>query len=213
MSQIRVNYPTEVEAQVNKLINLKFLSAYTYTSMACYFDRDDVALPGFSKLFRYLSKRVNKSAKKLMHFQNQRGGRVVFGDVKKPEREEWGTPVDALNICLTLHKNRMQVLQDLVKIAHSQNDTLTVKHINEEHLVYIVEFIKYIGEQLTILKKLPTGSEYLHDKTVEREIIQIRLEEELYERSRHHRRAEELLLVPRSRSSSLTRTILEKRDH
>jgi len=217
MSQIRVNYPTEVEAQINKIINLKFQAAYTYSSMACFFDRDDSAFPGFSKLFRYLNKRVNRSAKVLMCFQTKRGGRVVFGDVKKPERDEWGTPLEALNICLNICKSRMQALVDLVKLANNSNDSLTVKHINEEHLVHIIECIKHVGENLTCLKKLPTGSEFSYDKIVEREISRrIILEEELFEQEsgrngfEGHRRFDGLV-VPR-RSSYLFEPSFEKYD-
>jgi len=214
MSQIRVNYSQEVEAKVNQLINLKFQAAYTCTSMACYFDRDDIAFPGFSKLFRYLSKRVNLSAKFLMRFQNSRGGRVVLADVKKPERDEWGTPLEALNICLNIWKNRMSVCQDLVKLAVTQNDSLTVKHINEIHLVGIVECIKHIGESLCILKKLPAGSEYSYDKTIEREIIRRMWELEQWiieQHLSHHSRLGGEVVYPRS--SFLTSHLLEKYDH
>ena len=49
---------------------------------AFYFDRDDVALPGFAKYFSKASEEEREHAEKLMKFQNQRGGRIVLQDIK-----------------------------------------------------------------------------------------------------------------------------------
>jgi len=154
--------------------------------MACFFDRDDIAFPGFSKLFRFLSKRVNKSSVKLMHFQTMRGGRVFFQDVKKPERDEWGTPLEALNVCLNLCKTNIQCYQELIKVATTNQDSMTVTYITEEHLDRIVEATKVISEHLTALKKMQSGSEYLYDKIVEREVIYL-MEVQWREEERCHR--------------------------
>jgi ferritin len=47
-----------------------------------YFDRDDVALPGFSKFFKKSSDEEREHAEKLMKYQNKRGGRIVLQDIK-----------------------------------------------------------------------------------------------------------------------------------
>ena len=90
-SQVRQNYHEESEKGVNDQVELELYAFYTYLSMASYFARDDVALPGFSDYFRKASNEELEHAQKLMEFQNKRGGRVVFKDIKKPAKEEWGT--------------------------------------------------------------------------------------------------------------------------
>lgn len=45
-SKVRQNFHGEVEAGINKQINLELTASYVYLSMAAYFDRDDVALQG-----------------------------------------------------------------------------------------------------------------------------------------------------------------------
>ena len=50
-SQIRQNYSTEVEAAVNRLVNLHLRASYTYLSLGFFFDRDDVALEGIGHFF------------------------------------------------------------------------------------------------------------------------------------------------------------------
>ena len=90
-SQIRQNYHEESEKGVNTQIQMELYAFYTYLSMASYFDRDDIALPGFAEYFRKASKEELEHAQKLMKFQSQRGGRIVLCDIKKPAKDEWGT--------------------------------------------------------------------------------------------------------------------------
>lgn len=90
-SQIRQNYHDDSEKGINDQIQLELYAFYTYLSMASYFDRDDVSLSGFAEYFRKASKEEFEHAQKLMQFQNRRGGRVTFTDIKKPAKDEWGT--------------------------------------------------------------------------------------------------------------------------
>ncbi|XP_038952292.1 ferritin light chain 1-like [Rattus norvegicus] len=55
-SQIRQNYSTEVEAAVNRLVNLHLRA---YLSLGFFFDRDDVALEGVGHFFCELAKEKN----------------------------------------------------------------------------------------------------------------------------------------------------------
>ena len=47
-------------------------------SQAWYFDRDDVALPGFHKFCSENSKEEREHAEKFIKYQNRRGGRLVL---------------------------------------------------------------------------------------------------------------------------------------
>merc|ERR1712223_1065224 len=57
MSKIRQNFHQDTEALINKQINMELYASYVYKSMATYFGRDDIALPGFSKRFKEASRR------------------------------------------------------------------------------------------------------------------------------------------------------------
>ena len=50
-SQIRQNYSTEVEAAVNRLVNMQLRASYTYLSLGFYLDRNIVALEGVGHFF------------------------------------------------------------------------------------------------------------------------------------------------------------------
>uniref|UniRef100_A0A4W6E080 Ferritin n=1 Tax=Lates calcarifer TaxID=8187 RepID=A0A4W6E080_LATCA len=121
-SQIRQNFHQDCEAAVNRQINLELYASYVYLSMAYYFDRDDKFLPNFAKFFRTQSKEEHEHAEKLMSLQNKRGGRIFLQDIKKPDRDEWGSSVEALECALQLEKSVNQSLLDLQKLATEHND-------------------------------------------------------------------------------------------
>uniref|UniRef100_A0A8P0NS06 Ferritin n=1 Tax=Canis lupus familiaris TaxID=9615 RepID=A0A8P0NS06_CANLF len=120
-SQIRQNYSTEVEAAVNRLVNMHLRASYTYLSLGFYFDRDDVALEGVGH-FRELAEEKREGAERFLKMQNQRGGRALFQDVQKPSQDEWGKTLDAMEAALLLEKSRNQALLDLHALGSAHAD-------------------------------------------------------------------------------------------
>lgn len=164
-SQVRQNYHSESEAGVNKQINLELYASYVYQSMAFYFDRDDVALPGFHKFFSKASEEEREHAEKLMKFQNQRGGRIVLQNIQKPDRDEWDNGLTAMQAALALEKNVNQSLLDLHKLADTHGDSQFCDWIESHFLTEQVESIKQISDYITNLKRVGTGlGEYMFDK-------------------------------------------------
>jgi len=164
-SVVRQNYHSDCEAGVNKQINLELYASYAYQSMYFYFDRDDVALPGFAKFFNESSKEERGHAELLMKFQNQRGGRIVLQDIKKPERDEWGSGLEAMQAALALEKQVNQSLLDLHAVASSHNDAQMSDFIENHYLTEQVEAIKQLADYVTNLKRVGPGlGEYTFDK-------------------------------------------------
>jgi len=155
-TQIRVNFPTDCESMINKIINLQLYTCHNLTSMSCYCDRDDITLKGFGKFFKDLATMCVCAAKKMMFYQNMRGGRVVFQDVKKPEKDEWGTPMEMMTTCMTMMKNMTQALTDIHKVATTGCDTVTCRFITVDFMCCMTEIMKFIGEHMTCLKKCGT---------------------------------------------------------
>lgn len=164
-TQPRQNYHAECEAGVNKQVNLELYASYVYQSMSFYFDRDDVALPGFAKFFKKASDEEREHAEKLMKFQNQRGGRIVLQAIQKPEKDEWGTGLEAMQGALALEKNVNQSLLDLHSLSDSHNDPQFSDFIEANYLTEQVEAIKELSDYVTQLKRCGPGlGEYLFDK-------------------------------------------------
>uniref|UniRef100_A0A673UH84 Ferritin n=1 Tax=Suricata suricatta TaxID=37032 RepID=A0A673UH84_SURSU len=111
-SQIRQNYSTEVEAAVNRLVNVHLRASCTYLSLGFYFDGDAVALEGGGH-FCEVAEEKREGAERLLKMQNQRRGRALFQDVQKPSQDEWGKTLDAMEATLLLEKNLKQAPLDL----------------------------------------------------------------------------------------------------
>uniref|UniRef100_A0AAY4CXN8 Ferritin n=1 Tax=Denticeps clupeoides TaxID=299321 RepID=A0AAY4CXN8_9TELE len=168
VSRIRQNYHYDCEAAVNKMINMELFASYTYTSMGYFFSRDDVALPGFAHFFKENSKEEREHAEKFLEFQNKRGGRIFLYDVKKPERNEWGSGLEALMCAQQLEKKVNQALLDLHKLATDNEDPHLCDFLESHYLTEQVESIKKLGGHITNLTKMDAGNnkmaEYLFDK-------------------------------------------------
>ncbi|XP_067333133.1 ferritin, middle subunit-like [Channa argus] len=167
-SQVRQNYHRECEAAINRMVNLELFASYTYTSMGFYFSRDDVALPGFAHFFKEESHEEREHAEKLLSFQNKRGGRIFLQDVKKPDRDEWGSGLEAMQCALQLEKTVNQALLDLHKLASQHQDPHLCDFLETHYLNEQVEFIKKLGDYITNLTKMDADknkmAEYLFDK-------------------------------------------------
>jgi len=170
VSVCRQNFHEETEAGINRQINMELYASYVYQSMAMYFNRDDVALPGFSKFFAKNSEEEREHAEKFMKYQNKRGGRVVFRDVQKPEKDEWGTGLDALQTALDLEKRVNQSLLDLHGLSSSHNDANFCDFLESEYLNEQVDAIKELGDLIAKAKRAGPGlGEYIFDKDIAKE--------------------------------------------
>merc|ERR1711890_170407 len=99
MSAIKQNFHLESEAWINKQINMELYASYVYLSMSAYF-----ALHGFANRFRAASAEEKDHAEKLIDYQIMRGGRVSFQAIAKPNVEDWGTAIEAVQASLGLEK-------------------------------------------------------------------------------------------------------------
>ncbi|KAF0293516.1 Soma ferritin [Amphibalanus amphitrite] len=169
-SQCRQNYHEDSEAGVNKQINMELFASYTYLSMAYFFDRDDVAFPGFFDYFKKASDEEREHAQKLMKFQNQRGGRVLLQPVMKPAQDQWGSPLAAARAALELEKSVNQSLLDLHTVAGSHGDAQMCDFIENEFLTEQVEAIKELGDMITRMERCGPGlGEYLFDRDLKKD--------------------------------------------
>ncbi|KAG9481530.1 hypothetical protein GDO78_010653 [Eleutherodactylus coqui] len=167
-SQLRQNYSHDSEAAVNHVVNLQMYSSYTYLSMCQYFDRDDVALHHVAEFFKEQSHEGMEYAEKLMKYQNIRGGLIVLQNIKRPEQDEWGSTLDAMQAALALEKTVNQALLELHNVAINRKDAHLCDFLESQYLKEHVEHIKKIGDHITNLKRLGVPNngmgEYLFDK-------------------------------------------------
>uniref|UniRef100_A0A452IL98 Ferritin n=1 Tax=Gopherus agassizii TaxID=38772 RepID=A0A452IL98_9SAUR len=169
-SQVCQNFHAECEAAVNLMVNLELYASYVYLSLmsSYYFDRDDVALKHMAQFLKEQSHEEWEHAEKFLKYQNKRGGRIVLQDIKKPEQDEWGNSLEALQCALQLEKRVNQALLDLHKLATEKNDPHLCDFLESDYLEEQVKAIKQLGDHVTNLKHLGVPQngmgEYLFDK-------------------------------------------------
>ncbi|XP_064296595.1 ferritin heavy chain A-like [Phalacrocorax carbo] len=157
-SQIRQNYHRDCEAAVNRMANMELHASYVYLSMAFYFERDDVALPRLGHFFLKQSHEEREHAEGLLRFQTRRGGRVLLNDVKKPERDAWGSALEAVEAALQLEKSVNQALLDLHRLASEKGDPHLCDFLESHYLDEQVKAIKVLGDHITNLRRLARGA-------------------------------------------------------
>merc|ERR1712027_255499 len=157
MSRVRQNFHEESEALINKQINMEMHASYVYLAMSSFFNREDQALPGFSKSFRKASDEERDHSMKLIEYQNMRGGKVVFKDVEKPSKTEWKNALEAVEDALELERTVNQSLLELHRKADSHGDAQMTDFVEGGYLKEQVEAIKELGDLVTKMKRVGDG--------------------------------------------------------
>nr|XP_051682967.1 ferritin heavy chain-like [Oryctolagus cuniculus] len=167
-SQVRHNYDSICEAALNNHIHLQLYASYVALSMAFYFNRDDVALKGFTRYFLQRSQIERERAEKLLKLQNQRGGRIAIRDVQEPDRDDWEGGLQAMESAFYLAKSINQSLLELHQLATARGDAHLCHLLETNYLDQQVQAIEELACHLTNLRGLGAPdvnmAEYLFDK-------------------------------------------------
>ncbi|XP_026004240.1 ferritin, middle subunit-like [Astatotilapia calliptera] len=88
----------------------------------------------------------------------------------KPERDEWGSGLEAMQCALQLEKKVNQALLDLHKLASQHYDPHLCDFLESHYLDEQVKSIKKLGDHITNLTRMDAHTnkmaEYLFDKQV-----------------------------------------------
>ncbi|KAK9872151.1 hypothetical protein WA026_016205 [Henosepilachna vigintioctopunctata] len=167
-SLVRQNFHKDCEDAINKQINMELFASYTYLSLAYYFDREDIALPGFCKYFKDCSKEETEHANKFMEYMNKRGGRIILTEISSPEKQEWGTAYEAMNAALDLEKKVNESLLVLHSVASGHMDVNLCDFLETYYLQEQVDAIKEIADHVTNLKRVGEGlGVYMFDQKLQ----------------------------------------------
>lgn len=164
-SLVRMHYSPRAEAAVNEQINVELNISYVYTAMAAYFDRDNVALPGFARYFRDQAAEERSHAQKLIDFQNTRGGRVKLAPLGAPESEfyeaERGDALFALELALSLERLNYDKLMGLWGVLDKEADPQAV-HFVEYMLEEQADDVKKAADYVSQLRRVGKGHGVWH---------------------------------------------------
>jgi len=142
--------------------------------MTYYFDREDIGLFGMANFYRWCAREGYQCARLLMDYLVVRGGEVQFKTIKKPEKDEWGTPLEALEYLIDLKK----VINQQVLKAHSvgcENNDAHLKDFLETVILRpLVEFLRKVAVLITNLDRAGSKlGEYEFNKDLELYLLDI----------------------------------------
>jgi len=152
----RQNWSEESEEKINEQINIELLASHQYLFLSTYFGRDDVALEPLSKYFYKASLEEREHARKLIDYQNMRGGIVKLGPIACPNTEfkTKNKVYEAFEFSLLLEKTVNSSLLNLHKIADSNNDPQFGDFLEGEFLIEQNEANSELSRYLTQLEMI-----------------------------------------------------------
>ncbi|SVE45458.1 uncharacterized protein METZ01_LOCUS498312, partial [marine metagenome] len=86
-----------IQQTLNQQLNFEFYSAYTYLSLAAYFE--DLDLSGFAHWMKIQYQEELLHAEKIYTFINDCDGRVLLQALDAPQ-SEWDSPLDGFKFAL-----------------------------------------------------------------------------------------------------------------
>ncbi len=137
---------------LNDQIGKEFYSAYTYLSMAAYFQ--SVNLPGCAHWMRVQYQEENSHALKLFDYLSDRVGKAVLQGIKQPS-VEFKSPLDVFEQALGHERDVTAAISRLYSLAQKENDYATQIKLQwfvneqveeEKSAMDIVEQLKAIGD-------------------------------------------------------------------
>jgi len=166
--KFRQNFAETPEALLNQQIKMELEASHAYLAMGAYFDRADVALPGFKAWAMKQSEEEREHAEKFIQYLNMRGGDYVPLPIDKPEKTTFGSALEAMKTALTMEMQVNKSLLNLHKAADEAGDAQMCDFLESN---YLEEQVESINEIAKVVRKLiragPGLGEYTVDKDME----------------------------------------------
>ncbi|KAM5291055.1 ferritin heavy chain-like [Glossophaga mutica] len=161
------NCHPECQIAIINQVDLEIYASYMYVSMACYFDRGDVALKHFNVFFLQQAKKVVDHAEYLLGLQSKHAGNIPMCNIPRPEEEHWESGLKVLESALHLAKSVHQSLLSLHQVATEKHGRVC-PFVECEYLHEQVMFIQELGHHITNLRKVGTPEDSLAESLFEK---------------------------------------------
>lgn len=166
--RFRQNFAETSEHLLNMQVQMELSASHAYLTMAAYFDRADVALPGFKAWAEKQSEEEREHAQKFIEYLNLRGGRYTPLPIPQPEVMEFSSALDAMEVALKMEINVNRALLDMHKAASKVDDAQMTDFLEANFLTEQVESINSITKVARKLMRAGPGlGEYQVDKDME----------------------------------------------
>jgi len=163
----RQNFAAQSELLLNQQVQMELAASHSYLSMGAYFDRADVALPGFKAWAMKQSKEESEHAEKFIKYVNLRGGQYVPSPIPQPVVYEWSSALEAMQHAL---KMEMAVNRALLKLHQTASDLADPQLCDFLETNYLEEQVESINQIAQIARKLTRAGPGLGEYSVDKEM-------------------------------------------
>ncbi len=156
----------DVQKAINAQIQMELASAYTYLSMAAYFDEH--AFDGFAHWMQLQRREEEEHAMRFYRYLHDRDGRIELQALEKPPRD-FASPLDVFEQSLENERKVTASIHSLYELAQKEKDHATVSMLawfideqveEEKSALEMVDKLKLAGDHpgaLLILDKEAAG--------------------------------------------------------
>jgi len=163
----RQNFGESTELLLNQQVQMELSASHAYLTMGAYFDRADVALPGFKEWAMKQSEEERKHAEKFIEYINLRGGRYAPAPIPQPAVHEWSSALEAMQHAL---KMEMAVNRALLKLHQTASDAADPQLCDFLEGNYLEEQVESINQIAQVARKLARAGPGLGEYTVDKEM-------------------------------------------
>ncbi|KAF5923899.1 hypothetical protein HPG69_010328 [Diceros bicornis minor] len=157
----------ECRVAINRIASHELHVSDAYLSMACYYS-GETREPPFATFFEDQAEVKREHAKQFLKYLRKRESKICLPVIKRPDIDNWGTGVQALESALELENTLNKLLQDLKTLASEKHDS-DLLHFLGRFLDKQKRNIRYLENQVGYQKELETlaQEESLSEKPAE----------------------------------------------
>ncbi|XP_036106632.1 ferritin, heavy subunit-like [Molossus molossus] len=138
---------------INHVASYELHISEAYLSMACYYNQDTGA-PLFAAFFEDQAEVKREHAKQFLRYLRKRESKICLPVIKRPDIDNWGTGIQALECALELENKVTNLLQNLKTTMASANKEINLLHFMGKHLDKQKGNTNYLEQQLGYHKGL-----------------------------------------------------------
>ncbi|KAI5948583.1 Ferritin heavy chain [Manis javanica] len=120
---------------------------------ACYYNEEEAGVPHFAAFFEDQAEVKREYAKQFLRYLRRRQGKICLPVIKRPDIDNWGTGIQAIESALQLENSLNKLLQDLKALASEKSETDLI-HFIGKFLDKQKRNIGYLEYQLNYQKEL-----------------------------------------------------------
>ncbi|KAH1019924.1 hypothetical protein HUJ04_009677 [Dendroctonus ponderosae] len=145
----RHKFHKEVEAALNEQIEIEFKASFAYLSMACYYGKSQVALPGCQGFFMKMHEEEHEHGIVFLNYVLMRGGQVQVPCIGPPDIQDWKDISKTFLAAVRLESQVKEKLEELVELAEKHHDYQLVDLVSGRFLEEQNKSIQTLGRLLT----------------------------------------------------------------